>query len=216
MKTYTEFQQGSADWHEARAGIPTASQFDRIITAKGLKPSSQRKAYMLELLAERFVTQEDGGPQTAWMSRGTELEVYARRWYEMQHDCDVVEVGFCTTDDGRIGASPDGLVGDRGGLEIKSPATKQHMANMLDPDAEILSKYRLQVQGCIYVCERDWWDVLSYHPELPGCERRAPRDEAVQAALHSALTQFCDELDAATEQMKRLGCDPAIALGAMA
>lgn len=215
MRILDDFQQGSADWHEARAGIPTASQFDRIITAKALKPSSQRKAYMLELLAERFATRDPSEPQTMWMSRGWELEGYARRWYEMQHDCDVREVGFCTTDDGRVGASPDGLVGEDGGLEIKSPATKQHMANMLDPDAEIMSQYRLQVQGCIYVCERDWWDVLSYHPMFPGCERRAPRDESVQAALKAALTQFCDELDAATEQMRKLGCDPAIALGVM-
>lgn len=166
--------QGTEAWLQLRAGIPTASQFHKIITPKTRKLSAQAEEYLYKLLAERVLgryLEETRG--FYWAERGKEKEDEARAYYEALYNVEVKVVGFVTNDDRTVGASPDRLVGEDGLLEIKCPAPQTHMAYLLgDP---VTSDYWLQIQGQLWVAERDWCDVVSYHPELPSRVIRVER-----------------------------------------
>ncbi len=198
-------KQGSTEWHRARLGIPTASCFDRIITPKKLEPASGAEGYMHELLAEWLLNEplslhEDGG---GFLGRGRDLEVWAVAHYELHYE-KTEEVGFCLADDGRAGCSPDRLVGADGGLEIKCPGAKEHVANLL----RMTSDYRLQVQGCLWITGRKWWDLMSYNPNMPPAIVRFEPEPAVQEALAEHVPAFCDRLERAKKALLARGCEP--------
>lgn len=202
-----DVQQGSAAWLEARRGLPTASNFDKLITAKKMQPSEQASKYRNLLLAEWLLgtnLDEDVGSQ--FMQRGEALEQGARDFYEMRQELDVTEVGFVLREDRRAGCSPDGLVGTEGGLELKCPSPAVHIGYLLDGMGDA---YRAQVQGCLMITGREWWDWLSYHPTLPPVLVRCYRDEPFIKALGGILDAFCDHLDAMKEDLKRRGYTPA-------
>lgn len=185
--------QGTTEWLRLRAGIPTASCFDQLLTPTG-KLSTQSKGYMHRLLAERML----GRPLveaavTSWMVRGSELEAEAVTWYEAQRDCDTARVGFVTDDGGTVGASPDRLVGADGLLEVKCPKESVHVGYLLSES--VGDAYRLQVQGQLWVCERRWVDVVSYSPELPTALIRVERDEAFIEMLAAAVATFSFALE---------------------
>ena len=160
-------KQGEEDWLYLRLGIPTASCFDEILTPKELSLSKSSKKYMHRLLAEWMYGAPIEAPKPSpWMERGTQLEPEAIRYYEMDRDVETTEVGFVTTDDGMIGASPDRLVGDDGVLEQKCPSLEFHVGYLLDPQS-LVDQYRLQVQGQLWVCQREWADIQSYYPGFP-------------------------------------------------
>lgn len=189
-----DIPQGTPQWLAARMAIPTASQFDRILTPKKLQYSSDAWKYQNELLTEWLVGAPcDFGGRSAFMDRGTELEPKARQYYELVTGEDVRTVGVVLRDDGMVGCSPDALVGDEGGLEIKCPAMHTHIGYLRDPNT-LLEEYRSQSQGGIYLTERKWWDILSYHPTLPSVIVRAHPHDEYQKALPDALKRFLDEL----------------------
>ena len=194
MKTL-DLDQGSTEWMMARLGIPTASKFDRLLTPKTRKPSASRDNYRAELVAEHLMGQPLDWGTSAWMERGTELEDEARRWYEMDRGVDVEQVGLVLRDDGLVGCSPDGLVGEDGGLEIKCPAAVQHVKYLLGIES-LADKHTGQVQGAMYLTGRRWWDVLSYNPALPAVQVRVARDEDYIAALEAVLEPFIEQVEA--------------------
>jgi len=198
---------GSEEWLRARLGMPTASNFDRILTAKTLKFSAQSVGYMHNLLAEWAlgIPLQNGG--TDFMERGVALEDEAVRLYEMERDVDTQPGGFCLTDDGRTGCSPDRLVGDDGGLEIKSPAPHTHIRYLLGSPVD---DYLLQVQGSLWITGRQWWDVMSYHPDLPAKYVRVLPDLDVHAALDVALEDFLSRFEAAKVQLLACGLTPQL------
>jgi hypothetical protein len=203
-----DMEQGSPEWFAARRGVPTASQFHRILTPKTLKMSSQADGYMNELLAEWLIGETcDGSASSGWMERGNDLEPLAARWYAFEHDVDVQTVGFATTDDGLIGGSPDRLVGEDGGLEIKCPAAKVHVAHLRGLDA-FAKAHWLQIQGGMWVCERAWWDILSYNPVLPSAELRVPADPKTIDALRESVTRFVQNMLEARDKLIKSGCEP--------
>ena len=127
--------QGSPEWLAVHIGIPTASRFGRLLTPTG-NPSEQAKKYMNELIAERLlgvnlISGDDDAP-SPWMQRGSDLEVQAGRYYELQRDVDCHKVGFLLHDSGRFGCSPDRLIGGDGLLEIKCPKASIHVGYLLD------------------------------------------------------------------------------------
>jgi hypothetical protein len=137
------------------------------------------------------------------MERGHKLEDRARAAYELSQDVDVRQVGFVTLDDGSAGCSPDGLVGDDGGVEIKVASAETHAEYMLD-SSRLISKYRLQIQGGMWICERQWWDIVSYNPDRYGTGegmatviRRVAREQDVIDKLAAAVAAFNEQLDAA-------------------
>ena len=200
MKTHNVLQ-GSDAWQQLRLGIPTASRFDEILTPSQRKYSKAARKYIWELLAEEIMGEPIDKPTTFAMERGTDLEPDARSWYAFDHDVAVETVGFVTNDEGTVGASPDGLVNLDGGLEIKCPGAIRHMENLFGKDVANTG----QVQGNIWVCERDWWDVVSYHPNLPPVVTRIYRDAEYIEDLEAAMRQFLEDLAEAREYIKALG-----------
>lgn len=186
--------QGSPFWFDVRRGIPSASNFDRIITAKTMKPSAQQDDYVAELIAELSGLtppwiREEGGIPNAAMKNGTNYEPEARRFYEFSRNVEVQQVGFCVHDCGHYGCSPDGLIGEDGGLELKCPLLKTQARYLID--GGLPSDYRAQVHGALLVTGREWWDFMSYAPGLEPLIIRVVPDEFTEA-LAAALDKFWD------------------------
>ena len=195
-------EQGSAEWHEARMGIPTASRFKEIMTGK-LKPSASSSKYMHELLAEWVLGEPASTYVSEFMDRGIELEPKAVKYYEFEKDVKTEQAGFCLMDNGLVGCSPDRLINPGGGLEIKCPMAKTHIKYLLGGSVE--GDYLAQVQGSLYVTDRAWWDVLSYNPMMPPALVRVHRDEAYIQALDSIMNGFLERLELAKDKLKALG-----------
>lgn len=196
-----DVEQGSREWLNLRLGIPTASAFDKLVTPKTLKPSASSVGYMHQLLAEHFIGESVSEVDNKWMERGREMEPEARAWYEFDHDCSVRQVGFVTLDDGSAGGSPDGLPCDDGGVEIKCPSAGVHVGYMLGGS----HKYAMQIQGCMWICEREWWDFVSYCPSLPTVCIRYYRDEKIIAALKTAVEFLTVVMATERERMEAMG-----------
>lgn len=193
-------EQNSDEWHALRLGIPTASAFDRILTPKG-KLSTQAEKYKNWLLAEWIIGQPLENFSSQFMQRGHDMEPAAAESYEFETGRTVKTVGFITTDDGMIGCSPDRLVGDDGLLEIKSTSPQVHVGYMRMRDID--EEYKVQVQGQLWVAEREWDDVQSYCPPLPAAIVRATRDEKFIAVLASSVRQFVDQMLAARADLEQ-------------
>jgi hypothetical protein len=165
--------QGTDDWFAARIGVPSASNYSKLITATG-KPSTSADGYINQLVAEAVTGERADFYTNAHMERGTVLEPDARAHYEFICDVETVEVGFCLHDTLKTGCSPDALVGT-GGLEIKCPSGAVHVSYLRDgglPEA-----YKQQVMGCMWITGAEWWDFMSYHPEMPSLLIRVERDQ---------------------------------------
>lgn len=197
-------EQGTPEWLKLRLGIPTASEFDKIVTPTRGDLSKTSAKYRNYLLAERLMGEPlDSLDNLQWIERGKLLEPQAVAQYQFTTDTETVPVGFITTDDGRIGASPDRLViGANGGLEIKCPAPQTHVGYALEGPA---AEYRCQVQGQLWVAELEWVDFYSFHPSMPPILIRTFRDEPFIARLADAITAFCDGLDEAEERIRKVG-----------
>ena len=189
-------EQGSPEWLEARVGVVTASTFGKLLTPKG-KPSSQIEGAAYAIAAERISGEPSDQPiDSHWVRRGSELEPHARALYEMTHDVEVEQVGLILRDDREVGCSPDGLVGDRGMLEIKCPSPAKHVEYL--EAGTIPEAYRAQVQGQLWVAERDWVDFMSYHPTMPPMVVRVERDEAYIEQLSTAVEALLDRVSSIT------------------
>ena len=214
-------EQGSREWDEARLGIPTASQFSRIVTPGGA-PSKSAEDYMGELLAEHFLGYPAKAFESEWADRGKALEPEARRYYAFHRDVDARTVGFCyrtardvfgpdpnglvtsmtSPDESVVGTSPDGLVGDDGLLELKCPMPGRHLVYLA---RGVLPKaYVMQVQGQLWVTGRAWVDFMSYCPDLPPFIVRVAPDPKMQDALDAAIPAFVDTM---LEARARLSAD---------
>lgn len=192
-----ECEQGSEEWLKARLGVPSASNFSKLITMKGTL-STQAKAYVDALVAETITGESTYVKVTDAMQRGTELEPYARERYFYETGNSVEEVGFCLHDDYQAGASPDGLIGEDGGLEIKCPLGGTMVSYLRV--GRLPSKYWQQVQGCLHITGRKWWDFMAYHPDMKPLIVRVERDEAFIAALDVLLIDVVKEIESLIKQ----------------
>jgi len=204
-------QQGTIEWMRCRAGIPTASRLDVLMTAKARKGELTQgsRTYMHEKLAE-WVTGEPivenlGG----FVERGKELEAEAIANYAFDRDVTVVPVGFITLDDGSAGCSPDGLVGTDGIVEAKCYSLQNHIAALLEADDE----HYAQVQGGLWITERTWVDRIYWNPILPPVVVRIERDEDYIADLAASVEAFNGHLAAAKAKLLALGCRPKAVKG---
>lgn len=198
-----DVEQGSPEWLTLRLGIPTASMFDKIVTPAG-KLSASSRDYACRLIAERVLGRSlDSLDYLEWVVRGKDLEPAAVRMYEFEQSVATQAVGFVTSDDGRIGASPDRLLVDQPGiLEIKCPAPNTHVGYMLEGFG---TKYFCQVQGQLLVTGAEFADRYSFHPDMPPVLDRTYRVEAFIRVLSDALDQFNDEMEAKLERVRALG-----------
>lgn len=191
-------EQHSEEWYESRRGVPSASNFDKIVTTKGI-PSASRIKYLYKLAGELVSGSCEDNFQSAAMARGNELEEEARRLYQIVTDEEIKQVGFCLSDDYRYGCSPDGLVGSKGMIEIKCPLISTHVEYLLK--GQLPTTYFQQVQGQLLVTGREWCDFVSYFPRLRPLQVRVCRDEEFLTKLQAELINFCDELETVTKQI---------------
>lgn len=194
-----DIEQGSEAWLKLRLGLVSASRFKDIMTNPRSKTelfSATAKSYMLELIAEILTGEqkEVSGKALEW---GSNNEINAQNEYAFEKGVKVESVGICLTDDKLIGASPDGFVGDDGGLEIKCPYNSaNHIATVVS--GEMPKEHIPQVQGNLWVNGRSWWDFVSYDPRIEGEGRlfitRIERDDEYIEKLQIKLTAFVIEM----------------------
>lgn len=199
-----QVEQGSLDWYRLRLGIPTSSNFDKIITPGG-KPSAQCWKYMYRLIAERLLKEsmDDQLGGVRWMEHGKEEEPNAIAQFQLVNDVELVPAGFITTDDGRLGCSPDRLIfGYSEAVEIKCPAPWTQIGYLLDGPG---NDYRCQVQGQLLIGDFDVVHFYSYHRRMPALHIETRADPVFRAQLCSALDSFLDQLDVNTERARSLG-----------
>lgn len=209
MKTKVfKIQQGGSKWLKLRCGTPTASRVGDIVTADGkATKSAARRTYLAELVYERLTGRTVERFVTAAMQRGTESEPKARAWYSITTGEDVAEVGFVRAEWGGavFGASPDGLVGADGGIEIKVPTPVNLCAACLcyEPPAE----YMAQVQANLWVTGRKWWDLVLFGPEegLPSRTWRILPDAALHEAFETHISAFVGEVKDAEAKLREMG-----------
>lgn len=204
-----DVKQGTEEWKAARLGIPSASSFDKIITPKKGDPSKTMHDYACKLLAEQMLGRPLDDASSGFMERGKELEEQARAWYAFNADVDVEQVGFILRDDGRVGCSPDGLVGDDGLVEIKCPSAAVHVSYLL---GDAFESYKCQLQGQLWISERKWVDFVSFNPELPTLCVRFERDEAFIAKLSSAVDMLLAFMDASRTRLQEMNGDVLVAV----
>lgn len=193
IKFHNDFDQNSVEWLKARAGVITASEFDNLITPKGEPKKGQGpESYLALKLAERWL-----GPLPSFhgidMEFGSIREDRAIPFYELKTGQEIQRVAFITNEEETIGCSPDGLIGDDGGIEIKCPEPKAHFKYLLQN--KVPDDYYAQVQGSMFVTGRKWWKFLSYRSRCPELLLHVEPDEGFQNTLEEILPLFVARLD---------------------
>jgi putative phage-type endonuclease len=200
-------EQGSTEWFEARRGKVTSSRVADVISKTKSEWGAGRKNYEAQLIAEILTGQVAESFSSAAMQHGTDTEPQARKAYEFSKDVDVVEVGFVDHPTiGKAGASPDGLVGDVGMVEIKCPNTATHLDTLLSQ--VVPKKYNTQMQWQMACCGRQWTDFVSFDPRLPVnlnmfCQR-VERDDELIASLEKDVSDFINEMSDKIKELESL------------
>lgn len=192
--------QGSAAWLYERVGFCTASRFKDVLDKlKNGQPGAKRKSYLWEVAIERLTGQPSDHFASAAMQWGSEQEGASRMAYEAATGRMVEEVGFIKHATlPFVGGSPDGLIGEDGGWESKSPFNSAvHLGTILDG---IPGEHMAQIQGLMWLTGRQWWDFQSYDPRMSAtlqryCQR-VLRDEGYIATLSAEVIAFNAEVDA--------------------
>jgi hypothetical protein len=190
--------QGSPEWLAARVGRATASRFSDVLAMTRNGEAAVRRNYRAELVVERLT----GTPASQFVSfdmkLGTEREPFARSEYEARFGAFVIETGFCQHDTLLAGSSPDGLIDDDGGIEIKCPSRSTHVGYLSLQPGTPPPEYMAQIQGNLWVTERKWWDFVSFNPEFPEntrlIRRRVARDDQYIATLAAGVEAFLQEV----------------------
>jgi putative phage-type endonuclease len=191
-------EQGTAEWLQERCGKVTASRIADLMAKTKTGWGASRANYAAQLIAERLTGCVQDSFTNAAMKHGTETEPEARRAYEFFVDRDVQQVGFvphpCIA---MAGASPDGLVGDDGLLELKCPNTATHIETLLS--GTIPDKYFKQMQFQMACADRQWCDFASYDNRLPERMRlfvkRVEIDPNALTEIEAAVVEFIAEID---------------------
>ena len=192
-------EQGTPEWLQCRAGIPTASQFDTVMAkGKGGGESKTRRTYMLKLIGERMTGTPMDSFSNSHMERGHEMEQQARDLYAMVTETEPQKVGFIRRGD--TGASPDSLVGTDGLLEIKTKLAHLQLDVILAD--KLPTEHVAQVQGQLWIAQREWLDFVSFWPGLPMFKKRIFRDEPYIARLKVEVDDFNDEMNNLLTQIK--------------
>ena len=199
-------KQGSSEWFAARCGVVTASEVDALVTPKWkIKEGAAADTYLFKKVAEKLLgysSDQLQGVSAFAMDQGKIVETIARPWYAFTYDVNVETPGFCVSDCGRYGCSPDGLVGDDLGLEIKSPMPDNHVRYLIN--GKVPDDYLPQVHFSMLVTGRPEWEFVSYSRHLPALVIRVQRDDAIQAVLRQAVDGFIARMDAALSKIETL------------
>lgn len=196
--------QGTPEWHALRCGMATASRISDIIAKTKSGPAASRANYMAELIAGRLTGVPAESYSNAAMQWGTEKEPDARAAYEFLTNTEVQEIGFVRHPTIEMsGASPDGIVGTDGLIEIKCPYTSNHIDMLLGQGMP--SKYNTQIQWQLACTGRKWCDFVSFDPRMPEAMRlfikRVPRDNRFIAETETQVAEFLRETHRKVEEL---------------
>jgi len=200
-------EQGTVEWFAARCGKVTASRVADIIAKTKTGFSTSRDNYMAQLVCERMTGKPAESYSNAAMAWGTEQEVFARAAYESVKDVLVQEVGFVLHPNiSEAGASPDGLVGLFGLVEIKAPNSSTHIQTLLDQ--KVPEKYNTQMQWQMACTERHWCDFVSFDPRMDkGLQlfiKRVEFDPLYVASLEKEVLNFLFDVEYKITQLNKL------------
>lgn len=197
--------QHTQEWWDARLGKVTASRIGDLMARTQKGWGAPRKHYLAEKVAERVTGKPRDRRKVASLDQRLEMEPDARAAYEFYRDVEVVQVGFI--EHPRIpmaGASPDGRVLPKGGLEIKCLDEEQHLDLLLAQAID--SDYIYQMQFNIACTEADWWDFASFNPNMPEQGKlfvqRIERDDIMIAKIETAVIEFLAEVDQKVRQVE--------------
>lgn len=200
-------EQGSLEWHQARAGRVTASRIGDIMRKTKTGVSAMRATYIGELVAERLSGQvSTDGYVSAAMQHGIDTEDSARAFYEFAHGVEIRKVGFVLHPTIEMfGCSPDRLVGDDGLIEVKCPQSKQHIATL--QGEPIAPDYMKQIQAQLSCTRRAWCDFISFDPRMPPemqmFVQRVPRDESQICEITDAVQSVLAEVAATVADLRQ-------------
>ena len=190
-------EQRTEEWFAARCGKVTASRIADLMAKTKSGWGASRANYMAQLIAERLTNTVADSYTNAAMQWGTDVEPQARAGYEFIHDVTVEEVAFVPHPTLEAGASPDGLVGADGLVEIKCPNTATHIDTLLNE--KIPAKYVDQMQWQMACTGRRWCDFVSFDPRMPAdlqmWVNRVDRDDERITEIETAVTDFLNELE---------------------
>ncbi len=199
-------KQGELAWAKLHFGIPTASGLDNLLTPEfELRKGELPKTYVFKKVAEKLQGRPliDLGASSFMLEQGMIVEGEARPWYALEYDKKIKEVGFITTDDGRIGCSPDGLIlNDECGLEIKSPAAHTHVKYLVN--GVLPKEYVAQVYGSMFVTGFKKWIFVSYRRGFPALVLEIYRDDKAMSAIASAIDSFHADFDRAMQRISNV------------
>lgn len=207
MENLHNLTQRSTEWHEARKGRITASRLGDLMAKTKSGYSASRKNYMAELIVEILTGETPDSYTNQTMQWGIDNEANAKAVYEFITGLDVDDVGFILHPaNSRTGASPDGLVGDDGMIEIKCPNTATHIDTLLY--GSIPKKYILQMQWQMACAERQWCDFVSFDPRLKDdlCfwKKRINRDQNLIDEIDEEIYEFLREVDRKIAELRKL------------
>lgn len=197
-------EQNSPEWFAARMGIPTASEFDSILTAAKGKAveGKMRNTYLWKLAGELLTGDPMESVTTRHMERGKFMEDEARDLYAFLKNVEPQRVGFIRS--GVAGCSPDSLLGENGGMEIKTALPHIQIGRLIKD--ELPQEHKAQVYGSIWLTEREWWDFVSYcSPKLPLFVKRVYRDEDYIKSMAEAVALFDEDLQKTVETIRNYG-----------
>lgn len=197
--------QGTSAWLELRKGIPTTSCFDKIMTP-GEKPSTSADGYMNHLLAERILGRPIDAFKSAAMEHGNDFEANAIAAYEFMHNATTHKIGFITTDDGLLGCSPDSFIDEQpeGMLEAKSPTPAVQVSYLIAAGGAS-KEYKVQLQSELWICEKEWVDIVACAPGFPDAVFRTYRDDAFITKLAAHVRSFSGRLEERSEEFRVKG-----------
>ena len=199
--------QRTDEWFESRLGKATASRIADIIAKTKTGPSASRENYAVQLVLERITQTKGESYSNAAMQWGTETEPLARQAYELKRGLFVDEVGFIDHPTiANSGASPDGLVGTDGLVEIKCPNSATHMETLVT--RKIPQKYIPQMTWQMACTGRNWCDFVSFDPRFPEHLQifieRIEYDPTYVRMLELEVTQFLDEVEKKVEILRKM------------
>jgi len=197
---HSEIQQGTPEWKHLKIGKPSASNFKRLIKANG-EPSESRTKYLHELAHEILSGKFTNSFALSAFKRGKEMEPESRTTFQEEFFIDVTEVAFVFADERkRYGCSPDGLIYDDGGFETKDAIPQIQLERLAKN--KLPSEHFHQVQGCLHVCQREYWWFRSYCRGMRPLNIKVYRDEKFIRALRVELEVFCEQLDEYVEKCR--------------
>ena len=196
-------EQGSASWYALRMGVVTASEADALVSPLGkVRTGLGVDSYLHRKLAEKLLNWSPEMLEGFAVNQGKLIETICLPWFEFEFEKKVKRVGFCTSDDGRCGFSPDGMLEDGSGLEIKSPQGPNQIKYLLEN--KVPDDYVIQIQFSLMVSDAPYWTFVSYSMTLPPLVIRVERDEKIQAALREAIAAFNERFDSALARLQSM------------